>query len=119
VARGATVVEKHFTLDRSLPGPDHRASLEPDELDAMIDRIRQVETALGSPRKRTTPSEKETRSVARKSLVAAQPIAEGEPFTTDNLTAKRPGDGISPMRYWDYLGRTAAREYAADELIEE
>jgi N-acetylneuraminate synthase len=118
VARGARVVEKHVTLDRSLPGPDHRASLEPDELAAMVDRIRTVERALGSARKRPTPSERKNRPVARKSLVAAQPIAEGEPFTEENLTAKRPGTGLAPTRYWDYLGRTAARDYDTDDLIE-
>jgi len=118
VARGATVVEKHFTLDRTLPGPDHRASLEPNELAAMVEGIRRVEQALGSARKRPTPSETKNRTVARKSLVAAAPIAKGEPFTEDNLTAKRPGTGLSPTRYWDYLGRTAARDYDTDDLIE-
>lgn len=118
VARGAILVEKHFTLDRSLPGPDHEASLEPDELDDMIDAIRRVERAIGTSQKRPTASEARNRPVVRKSLVAAQPIAEGEPFTKDNLTAKRPGDGLSPMRYWDYLGRSASRDYSADELID-
>ena len=119
VARGASVVEKHFTLDRMLPGPDHRASLEPDELAAMVEGIRRAERALGSPRKRPTQSETKNRPIARKSLVAAAPIAAGEPFTEDNLTAKRPGRGLSPMRYWDYLGRTASRDYSRDDLIEE
>ena len=118
VARGAQIVEKHFTLDRTLPGPDHRASLEPDELAAMVEGIRRVEQALGSARKRPTPSETKNRTVARKSLVAAAPIAAGEPFTEANLTAKRPGTGLSPTRYWDYLGRTADRDYDTDELIE-
>ena len=118
VARGARVVEKHFTLDRTLPGPDHRASLEPDELAAMVEGIRHVEQALGSARKRPTPSEAKNRPVARKSLVAAAPIAEGEPFTEENLTAKRPGTGVSPTRYWDYLGRAATRDYDTDDLIE-
>lgn len=118
VARGAPVVEKHFTLDRTLPGPDHRASLEPDELAAMVEGIRQAEQALGAAQKRPTPSETKNRPVARKSLVAAEPIAEGEPFTEENLTAKRPGHGLSPTRYWDYLGRTAARDYDPDDLIE-
>jgi len=118
VARGATVVEKHFTLDRTLPGPDHRASLEPDELAAMVEGIRKTERALGSTEKRPTPSETKNRPVARKSLVAAEPIAAGEPFTEANLTAKRPGTGLSPTRYWDYLGRPASRDYDMDELIE-
>ncbi|MEO6771870.1 MAG: N-acetylneuraminate synthase [Kofleriaceae bacterium] len=117
VALGATVIEKHFTLDRNLPGPDHRASLEPDELAAMVRAIREVSAALGSPEKRPSPSEVKNMAVARKSLVAARAIQRGERFTPDNLTAKRPGSGISAMRYDDYLGRTAEHDYAPDELI--
>ena len=117
-ARGAVVVEKHFTLDRSLPGPDHKASLEPDELTAMIDAIRTVEPALGDGEKRPTTSEQPNMAVARKSLVAARDIRAGEPFTEESLTAKRPGTGISPMEYWDWLGRPANRDYPADALIE-
>lgn len=118
VARGAAVIEKHFTLDRDLPGPDHQASLEPDELAHLVTSIREVEAALGSPRKTITPSEFSNREVARKSLVARVPIRAGEPFTEDNVLAKRPGTGISPYRYWDALGSTAQRDYEVDEPIE-
>lgn len=118
-ARGASVVEKHFTLDRTLPGPDHEASLEPEELTAMVEGIRRVEEALGSRCKRPTQSERKNRPVVRKSLVAAEPISEGEPFTGENLTMKRPGRGLSPMRYWEMLSRRASRDYAIDDLIDE
>lgn len=118
VAREACVVEKHFTLDRSLPGPDHQASLEPAELHMMVTGIRTVEQALGDWGKMPSPSEVKNEPIARKSLVAARDIAAGEPFSVDNLTAKRPGTGVSPLLYWDYLGRTAQRVYVADELIE-
>ncbi|MBI5041516.1 MAG: N-acetylneuraminate synthase [Gammaproteobacteria bacterium] len=117
VARGARIIEKHFTLDRNLPGPDHQASLQPDELRAMIDGIRQIERALGHGRKEPAPSELKNRPIARKALVAARPIHAGEPFTEENLTAKRPADGLSPMQYWDMLDQTAERDYAADEAI--
>lgn len=117
-ALGAVVVEKHFTLDRSLPGPDHRASLEPAELGQMIRAIREVEAALGSPVKRAASSEQGNRAVARKSLVASRDIRKGEPFTTENLTSKRPGDGVSPARYWEWLGRLAERDYRRDEQVE-
>jgi len=116
-ARGACVIEKHFTLDRSLPGPDHRASLEPDELLAMIDGIRQVEQGLGDGKKRVANSEQKNRDVARKSLVAARPIRTGELFSKDNFTSKRPGDGLAPIHYWALLGRPAQRGYVADEAI--
>lgn len=119
VARGASVVEKHFTLDRTLPGPDHEASLEPGELSDMIEGIRRAEKALGSRCKRPTHSETKNRPVVRKSLVAAESISEGEPFTTENLTTKRPGRGLSPMRYWEMLSRRASRDYATDDLIAE
>jgi N-acetylneuraminate synthase len=117
VALGATVIEKHVTLDRTLPGPDHQASLEPAELRAMIAAIRHLEVAFGDGIKQPTPSELRNRSVARKSLVARRAIRAGEPFSAENLTAKRPGTGISPMRWDDVLGRPAARDFAPDELI--
>jgi N-acetylneuraminate synthase len=117
-ALGAVVVEKHFTLDRSLPGPDHKASLEPPQLAQMVRSIREVETALGEPLKRVTPSEIGNRAVARKSLVAARDIRKGEAFTAENLTSKRPGDGVSPTQYWERLSRVAERDYRRDEQIE-
>lgn len=118
VALGACVIEKHFTLDRGLPGPDHKASLEPDELKAMVAGIRNIEIALGDGVKRLTPSEARNKPVARKSIVAAVKIRKGELFTTNNLTAKRPGTGVSPMRWDEIIGRSAQRDFAADELIE-
>lgn len=118
VARGATVIEKHFTLDRKLSGPDHRASLEPDALKKMIESIRQIEMALGSGVKQAAPSEEKNRPMVRKSLVAAMNIACGERFSRQNLTVKRPGYGVSPFQYWDYLGRPASRSYSYDEVIE-
>jgi N,N'-diacetyllegionaminate synthase len=118
VALGAQVIEKHFTLDRSLPGPDHKASLEPTELDALVKAIRNVETALGNGVKCPTPSELKNRPIARKSLVAAVPITRGEVFSMQNITAKRPGTGISPMRWDEILGRLAQRDYAANEQID-
>ena len=119
VAMGATVIEKHFTLDRNLPGPDHRASLEPDELKAMVQAIRNIELALsGDGLKRPSPSESKNLEIVRKSLVALVPIKAGEPFTEANLGVKRPGSGISPMRWDDFIGRPANRDYQADELIE-
>ncbi len=118
VALGATVIEKHCTTDRSLPGPDHKASLEPPELKAMVSAIRNIELALGSGIKRLTPSETGNRLVARKSLVAGRPIQAGEPFSAQNLAVKRPGTGISPMRWDEVIGRSAPREFAPDELIE-
>lgn len=117
VARGAKVIEKHFTLDKNLPGPDHKASLEPDELKQMIDSIRQVEQALGSAMKHPTSSERKNKSIVRKSLVAARSIQEGEMFGPHNVTAKRPGTGISPMLYWNLIGTAANRDYEEDEVI--
>lgn len=117
-AMGAAVVEKHFTLDRKLPGPDHKASLEPEELKAMIAAIRNIEIALGDGIKRLTPSEARNKPVARKSLVASQAIKAGEIFSEHNITTKRPGTGISPMIWDEIMGRTAPRDFAADELIE-
>lgn len=116
-ARGAVVLEKHFTLDRNLPGPDHKASLEPDELAQMVQGVRQVESALGSPLKTAAPSELKNLAVARKSLVAAGNIGAGERFSEQNLAIKRPGTGISPFRYWEFLGTTATRDFVTDEEI--
>jgi N-acetylneuraminate synthase len=118
VALGATVIEKHLTLDRNLPGPDHRASIEPDEMAAMVASIRDVEAALGDGRKVPAPEELPNRAVARRSLVAIRPVKNGERFTEDNLGVKRPGNGIPPVEYWTYLGRTAQRDYAANEALE-
>ncbi|WP_026187774.1 N-acetylneuraminate synthase [Methyloversatilis universalis] len=118
VARGARVIEKHFTLDRTLPGPDHRASLEPEELRDMVAGVRAIESALGEGRKRMAPVEAGNRVIARRSLVAARPVVRGERWTAENLTCKRPGSGISPFDYWDMLGRSAVRDFDADELIE-
>lgn len=118
VAMGATVIEKHFTLDRNLPGPDHQASLEPAELKAMVTAIRNIEVALGDGIKRLTPSEARNKPIARKSLVASQAIRAGEVFSAKNITTKRPGTGISPMKWDDVMGRVATRDIEADELIE-
>ncbi len=118
VALGASVIEKHFTLDRDLPGPDHRASLEPAELEAMVRGIRNIEIALGDGVKRVTPSEAKNKLVARKSLVASRAIRAGERYSTENITTKRPGTGISPMRWDEVMGRIAPRDFSVDELIE-
>jgi N,N'-diacetyllegionaminate synthase len=118
VALGATVIEKHFTLDRSLPGPDHLASLEPAELAAMVAAIRNIEAALGDGIKRPSPSEAKNRPIARKSIVAARVIAAGEIYEASNLTTKRPGTGISPMAWDEIIGRRAPRDLVADEQIE-
>ena len=118
VALGASVIEKHFTLDRRLPGPDHAASLEPAELQAMVAAIRNVEEALGDGIKRPTASELQNRPIVRKSIVAARPIAAGELFSETNVTVKRPGTGCSPMLWDDVLGQAAPRDFAQDELIE-
>lgn len=118
-ARGAVVVEKHFTLDRTLPGPDHRASLEPTQLKEMVTGIRAVERALGDGCKVADLAEWKNRDVARKSLVALIPIHKGTRFTEANLGSKRPGTGISPMNYWMWLGRKATRDYSPDQPIHE
>ena len=118
VAMGARVIEKHFTLDRDLPGPDHRASLEPHELAAMISGIRNIEKALGTGIKKPSPSELKNMPATRKSIVAAAPIKEGETFTEINITVKRPGTGMSPMRWDEIIGRKAAKPYRRYELIE-
>ena len=117
VALGAVIIEKHFTLDRSLPGPDHRASLEPGELNAMCRSIREVEQALGAATKVPAPSELGNREIARKSLVAARAIRSGEQFSPTNLTSKRPGGGVSPMQYWEWLNKTAEKAYEEDEPL--
>lgn len=117
-ALGAVVIEKHFTLDRNLPGPDHKASLEPQELKAMVSAIRNIELALGDGIKRLTPGEARNKPVARKSLIACTHIKTGEVFSSQNITTKRPGTGISPMRWDEVIGRKATRDFAVDELIE-
>jgi len=117
VALGATVIEKHITLDRNLPGPDHKASLEPDEFAEMVRVIRNIEQAMGDGIKRPSPSEAKNKPIARKSLVAAKPIHVGERFTAENVTVKRPGTGISPMRWDEVIDRVAVRDFVADELI--
>jgi N,N'-diacetyllegionaminate synthase len=119
VALGATVIEKHFTLDRTLPGPDHKASLEPKELNSMIAGIRNIEKALGDGLKRLMPSEVNNRDVARKSVVARLSISTGQVFNDENLTTKRPGTGISPMEWDNIIGKNAHRDYSVDELIDE
>lgn len=116
-ALGAQVIEKHFTLDRTMEGPDHAASLEPKELSAMVRGIRHVEEALGDGIKQPTRSEQENIAVARKSIVARRSISRGEVFSEENLTVKRPGSGISPMHWFELLGREAERDFAEDELI--
>jgi N-acetylneuraminate synthase len=118
VAMGAAVIEKHFTLDRNLPGPDHKASLEPYELKQMVRSIRDVELAFGSPLKRPVALELKNRPVVRKSLVAARDIVKGEAFTQENLAVKRPGGGISPTRYWELLGEMAVRDFSKDEKVQ-
>lgn len=117
-ALGAVVIEKHFTLDKALPGPDHKASLSPEELTAMVAAVRKTELALGDGCKHVTESEAKNKPIARKSILAKRDIKKGETFTPENLTVKRPGDGISPMRWYDVLGKTAKRDFAEDEKIE-
>lgn len=118
VALGATVIEKHFTLDKTMEGPDHKASLEPDELKAMVDAIRNIEQALGDGHKHVSPSERKNMDIARKSIVAARDIRKGEVLTEENITTKRPGNGISPMRWDSVIGTTAIHDFGYDELIE-
>ena len=117
-ALGAVVVEKHFTLSRFLPGPDHKASLEPAELREMVTAIRHIDEALGDGHKGVSESEKGNIVVARKSIIAARDINKGEVFTEENLTVKRPGNGVSPMKWDEVLGMTASRDFHTDELIE-
>lgn len=119
VALGATVIEKHFTLDRNMEGPDHKASLEPDELKAMVSAIRNIEKAVGGDgTKHVSESERKNIAIARKSIVAACDIKAGETFTEENLTVKRPGNGISPMRWEEIVGQKAKKDFNEDELIE-
>ena len=117
-ALGAEVIEKHFTLDKNMEGPDHRASLEPAQLREMVRAVRNIEAAMGDGIKQPSESEKKNIEIVRKSIVAARPIQAGEPFTEENLTTKRPGSGISPMRWKEVTGKTAVRDFAKDELIE-
>ena len=117
VAMGAKVIEKHFTLDRRMPGPDHKASLEPDELKKMITNIRNIEKALGSKYKNPSKSEEKNILIARKSIVAKKEILKGEIFSENNLTAKRPGVGISPMSWDSIIGKKSTRNFKVDELI--
>lgn len=117
VALGAVVIEKHFTLDRDLPGPDHKASLEPEALREMVAAIRVVEQSLGCARKLPTAAELKNLGIARKSLVAGRALRAGELFTEENLGVKRPGGGLSPMRYWELLNRKAARDFSFDEEV--
>jgi N-acetylneuraminate synthase len=118
VARGAVVIEKHFTLDQNLPGPDHAASLEPEALKRLVTGIRTIERALGSARKHASPAEQPNVPIARRSLVAARPIRCGEMIVEDMLTAKRPGTGVSPLLLWDHIGRPASRDYGVDDAID-
>lgn len=118
VARGAVIIEKHFTLDHNMEGPDHKASLEPDELKQMVSAIRNVEKAIGDGKKVPSGSEQKNMAVARKSIVAKTSIRKGEVFTEENITVKRPGSGISPMRWNEVLGNQAKRDFEEDELIE-
>lgn len=118
VAMGASIIEKHFTLDKNMEGPDHKASLEPDELCSMVRQIRNIEKALGTGDKQPAKSEMKNIEIARKSIVAACDIKAGTVFTEDNLTVKRPGSGISPMKWFEVLGRKASRDYCEDELID-
>ena len=117
VARGAEIIEKHFTLDRNMSGPDHRASLDPRELKDLVQGIRQIELALGDGNKMPTPSEIKNRDIARKSLVASRFVSKGTLFTGDNVVCKRPGNGMEPIRYWEVLNTKAARDYQKDEQI--
>ena len=116
-ALGASVIEKHFTLDRNMEGPDHKASLEPNELKAMVKAIRHVEQAIGDGHKKVSESERKNIAIARKSIVAACPIKKGERLTEQNLTVKRPGTGLSPMRWEEVIGTFATKDYEEDELI--
>ena len=118
VAMGATIIEKHFTLDRNMEGPDHKASLEPNELKKMVYSIRNIEIALGDGVKKVSNSEKENIEIARKSIVANCNIKKGEVFNEINITTKRPGNGISPMKWNDVIGKTAKKDFNEDELIE-
>jgi len=117
VALGATVIEKHFTLDKAMEGPDHKSSLDPNELKDMVVAIRNIESALGNGVKSPSQSELKNKISARKSIVANKDIKKGEVFTNENLTIKRPGNGISPMQWDEYLGKVATKDYIEDELL--
>ncbi len=119
VARGACLIEKHFTLDKTMNGPDHKASITPDELKQMVDSIRTIEQSLGDGIKGPQVSEVKNKSVARKSLIAARPINKGENFSADSIAIKRPGSGMSPFRYWSLLNRTARQDYHSGEILDE
>ena len=119
VAKGAVLIEKHFTVDKALPGPDHKASLDPIELKEMVDGIRIVEKILGDGIKGPRPSEVKNKAVARKSLVAAQAIKQGEMFTAANLAVKRPGAGIAPINFWALLDTPATKDYSVGQLLDE
>lgn len=118
VALGAKVIEKHFTLDRNMDGPDHKASLEPKELKKMVESIRNIEAALGKEEKKVSESEQKNMAIARKSIIAARKIIKGEFFSADNLTVKRPGTGISPMRWEEVIGTISKKDFNEDDLIE-
>jgi N-acetylneuraminate synthase len=117
VALGASIIEKHFTIDNNMIGPDHKASLEPEKLKDMVKSIRLIEKSMGDGKKIPVPSEIENMAVARRSIVALKEINSGEIFTSDNLGIKRPGSGVSPMLYWKYLGKKSRNRYTTDELI--
>lgn len=117
VALGATIIEKHFTLDKTMEGPDHKASLEPDELKAMVKAIRNIEIAMGDGIKKASPSESKNKSIARKSIVAKTNLKKGDIFTEENITVKRPGTGISPMRWNEIIGEKAVKDFNIDDLI--
>lgn len=117
VAMGATIIEKHFTLDKNMEGPDHKASLKPDEFKAMVHALRNIEKVLGNGIKKPSPSELKNKPIVRKSIVAAKNIKKGEVFTEENITVKRPGNGISPMRWDEVLGKEASKDYKQDDLI--
>lgn len=118
VAMGARIIEKHFTLDRNMEGPDHKASLEPNELKKMVTSIRNIEMALGDGEKKVSKSERENIIIARKSIVASKKIKKGEILTSENVTTKRPGSGINPMRWNEVIGTVAIRDFEEDEIIE-
>jgi len=118
-ALGASVIEKHFTLDKSANGPDHAASITPTELKELVTAVRNVEIALGSKVKLPSDAELDNSDLARKSIVAAETISKGDIFNKDNLTTRRPGQGISPMRYWDLLGKKASRDYFSGEMLDD
>ncbi len=117
VALGACIIEKHFTLDKSMEGPDHKASLDAQELADMVKAIRNIEKALGDGQKHVTKSEEKNKAIARKSIVAKKPIKKGEVYSEDNLTVKRPADGISPMRWYDVLGKIAPQDFEEDQPV--